>query len=73
MIALQLHRERLRIAEQRAVRQELATGELREQFIAVLGHYLRNPWRRSAWASRCSKKSPPSPASSPSQAGSVPM
>jgi signal transduction histidine kinase len=38
-LSQQLHRER----EQTALLDERATGELREQFIAILGHDLRNP------------------------------
>jgi signal transduction histidine kinase len=43
VIALQLDQERSRQVEAAALLDERASGELREQFIAVLGHDLRNP------------------------------
>jgi signal transduction histidine kinase len=43
LIALQLDSERERSATEAALLDERATAELREQFIAVLGHDLRNP------------------------------
>lgn len=43
LIALQLEAERRSEAEQAALLDERAQGELREQFIAVLGHDLRTP------------------------------
>jgi signal transduction histidine kinase len=43
LIALQLEREREHRAAESALQTERATAELREQFIAVLGHDLRNP------------------------------
>jgi signal transduction histidine kinase len=43
LIGLQLEAERNREHEQAALLDERATGELREQFIAVLSHDLRNP------------------------------
>jgi signal transduction histidine kinase len=43
LIALQLTQQLLREREQTALHDERATGELREQFIAILGHDLRNP------------------------------
>lgn len=43
MISLQLVVEEERSAEQAALADERRTAELREQFIAVLGHDLRNP------------------------------
>jgi signal transduction histidine kinase len=43
LIALQLDHERMREHERAALFDERAAGELREQFIAVLGHDLRNP------------------------------
>ena len=43
LIALQLENERKREVTQAALLDERAAGELREQFIAVLGHDLRNP------------------------------
>ncbi len=43
LIALQLENGRKHDQAQRALLDEQQTGELREQFIAVLGHDLRNP------------------------------
>jgi signal transduction histidine kinase len=43
LIALQLDTEKERFATETALLDERATAELREQFIAVLGHDLRNP------------------------------
>lgn len=43
LIAMQLDSEITREREQNALRVERATSELREQFIAILGHDLRNP------------------------------
>ena len=43
LIAMQLDGEITRENEQNALRDERATSELREQFIAILGHHLRNP------------------------------
>ncbi|MGV7245448.1 GAF domain-containing sensor histidine kinase [Caballeronia sp. M23-90] len=43
LIALQLESEKERSATEAALLDERATAELREQFIAVLGHDLRNP------------------------------
>ena len=43
LIALQLEAERSSEATEAALLDERAAGELREQFIAVLGHDLRNP------------------------------
>jgi signal transduction histidine kinase len=43
LIALQLESEKERTATEAALLDERATAELREQFIAVLGHDLRNP------------------------------
>jgi signal transduction histidine kinase len=43
LIALQLQNERRLETERAAMFDERATGELREQFIAILGHDLRNP------------------------------
>jgi signal transduction histidine kinase len=43
LIGLQLEAERKREIEQAALLDERTAGELREQFIAVLGHDLRNP------------------------------
>jgi signal transduction histidine kinase len=43
LIAIQLEHEIQREGEQNALRDERATSELREQFIAILGHDLRNP------------------------------
>jgi signal transduction histidine kinase len=43
LIALQLDQQEQREREQRALLDERAAGQLREQFIAVLGHDLRNP------------------------------
>ncbi len=43
LIALQFEAERAHKLEQAALLDERAAGELREQFIAVLGHDLRNP------------------------------
>ena len=43
LIGLQLENERKRDVAQKALLDEQQTGELREQFIAVLGHDLRNP------------------------------
>jgi signal transduction histidine kinase len=43
LIALQLDSENQRSATEAALLDERATAELREQFIAVLGHDLRNP------------------------------
>jgi signal transduction histidine kinase len=43
LIALQLESENERSATEAALLDERATAELREQFIAVLGHDLRNP------------------------------
>jgi signal transduction histidine kinase len=43
LIAWQLSQQILREREQTALRDERASGELREQFIAILGHDLRNP------------------------------
>ena len=43
LIAMQLQDELNRKAEQVVLRDERAAGELREQFIAILGHDLRNP------------------------------
>jgi signal transduction histidine kinase len=43
LIAMQLDDEITREFEQNALRDERATSELREQFIAILGHDLRNP------------------------------
>lgn len=43
LIAMQLQDELNRQAEQIVLRDERAAGELREQFIAILGHDLRNP------------------------------
>lgn len=43
LIALQLENERKRELAQTALLDERAAGELREQFIAILGHDLRNP------------------------------
>ena len=43
LIALQLENELSREREQTILRDERAANELREQFIAILGHDLRNP------------------------------
>ncbi len=43
LISLQLESEAKQMAAESALRDERATAELREQFIAVLGHDLRNP------------------------------
>jgi signal transduction histidine kinase len=43
LIAMQLDNEMTRESEQTALRDERAASELREQFIAILGHDLRNP------------------------------
>lgn len=43
LIGQQIESELARVQEQSALRDELAAGELREQFIAILGHDLRNP------------------------------
>jgi signal transduction histidine kinase len=43
LIAMQLDHERIREREQNALRDERTASELREQFIAILGHDLRNP------------------------------
>jgi signal transduction histidine kinase len=43
IIALQLENELIREEEHAALLDERATSELREQFIAILGHDLRNP------------------------------
>jgi signal transduction histidine kinase len=43
LIALQLDRQSLQEQEHRALLDERATGQLREEFIAILGHDLRNP------------------------------
>jgi signal transduction histidine kinase len=43
LIALQLDNDRKRELEEAAMLSERATGELREQFIAILGHDLRSP------------------------------
>ena len=43
LIALQLQNERRRAQADQALLDEREVGELREQFIAVLGHDLRNP------------------------------
>jgi signal transduction histidine kinase len=43
LIALQLENEMARAREHAALLDERAVGELREQFIAILGHDLRNP------------------------------
>lgn len=43
LIAMQLQEEFNRRAEQIVLRDERAAGELREQFMAILGHDLRNP------------------------------
>ena len=43
LIALQLEREDQQLAAETALAVERVTAELREQFIAVLGHDLRNP------------------------------
>jgi signal transduction histidine kinase len=43
LIAMQLDNEITRENAQMSLRDELASGELREQFIAILGHDLRNP------------------------------
>jgi signal transduction histidine kinase len=43
LIALQLDLQALQEQEHRALLDERAAGELREQFIAILGHDLRNP------------------------------
>jgi signal transduction histidine kinase len=43
LIAMQLDNEIARENAQISLRDELAAGELREQFIAILGHDLRNP------------------------------
>lgn len=43
LIALQLENNQRRAAAEAAVLDERAAGELREQFIAILGHDLRNP------------------------------
>jgi signal transduction histidine kinase len=43
LIASQLDHQSLQAQEHRALLDERAAGELREQFIAILGHDLRNP------------------------------
>jgi signal transduction histidine kinase len=43
LIAAQLDNQRVADRERRALRDERAAGRLREQFIAILGHDLRNP------------------------------
>jgi signal transduction histidine kinase len=43
LIALQLENDRKRELEQAALLSEREAGELRDQFIAILGHDLRNP------------------------------
>jgi signal transduction histidine kinase len=43
LIAAQLDNQLLQEQEHRALLDERATGELREQFMAILGHDLRNP------------------------------
>jgi signal transduction histidine kinase len=43
LIAMQLENDRLRELERNVMLNEREAGELREQFIAVLGHDLRNP------------------------------
>lgn len=43
LIGQQIESELARVQEQTALHDERAAGELREQFIAILGHDLRNP------------------------------
>jgi signal transduction histidine kinase len=43
LIALQLDSQMMQDGEHRVLLEERAAGELREQFIAILGHDLRNP------------------------------
>jgi len=43
LIAMQLENELVREGAQSALRDERASSELREQFVAILGHDLRNP------------------------------
>jgi len=43
LIAAQLDNQRIQDQEHRALLEERAAGRLREQFIAILGHDLRNP------------------------------
>jgi hypothetical protein len=43
MIAVALHNQEVRERELATLADERATGELREQFMAILGHDLRNP------------------------------
>ncbi|CAN5285571.1 HAMP domain-containing sensor histidine kinase [soil metagenome] len=43
LIALQLENDRRRVVAEAAMLDERTAGELREQFIAILGHDLRNP------------------------------
>jgi signal transduction histidine kinase len=43
LIALQLDHQSVREQEKAALLDERAAGELREEFIAILGHDLRNP------------------------------
>ena len=59
LIALQLENDRTRSVEQTALLDAHAAGELREQFIAILGHDLRNPLAAiSACAEVLQRKSP---------------
>jgi signal transduction histidine kinase len=43
LVAAQLDNQRIRDQEHRALLDERAAGRLREQFVAILGHDLRNP------------------------------
>ena len=43
LIAMHLDADRKRQAQEAALENALETGEKREQFIAMLGHDLRNP------------------------------
>jgi signal transduction histidine kinase len=61
VIALQLDMERVRQVDAAALLDERASGELREQFIAVLGHDLRNPLASVSAIGHVLKRQPDKP------------
>jgi signal transduction histidine kinase len=63
MLALQIEFEEKRQQTEAALTQERETGELREQFIAVLGHDLRNPLFAIAASAEMLLRKFPNPAS----------
>ena len=62
LIGVQLQEQLGREKDQNALRDERATSELREQFIAILGHDLRNPLQAILATSELMARGPADPA-----------